>query len=380
MALPIACGAASIACTGSALPAPVTPWAGGAAWDAVHQLLWITNGSHLIALRPGSAGACTAACAPFLVPGMGGGYVATGLAYAERTQRLWVLASPGAAGSGPPVILQLPQHPTNPCQLLSTQCAALTLPNSEPTGGLALSERNQLVLFAQSSFTGAPNTVVWAAPWTAPCAPVCSVPLGPCGTTLLGPVTGLAYDDCSDTLYATDGRIIANVPFLQPPCLTGLATRCCQTGTAESWYGLDLEPSHAVVRGSACLTAPCPACNQLRLEAIGDPTLGNPAFVLRVAAAPDGALVFPLLGRGPATAGVPALCGLFHLLLPPAPLVLPQVATSGMQCSAGATVPLPIPPDLALCGANLCTQAVVVCLQGLGTGLTNALDLTVSDH
>jgi hypothetical protein len=48
-------------------------------------------------------------------------------------------------------------------------------------------------------------------------------------------------------------------------------------------------------------------------------------------------------------------------------------------CGGNATQPLPIPLDPTLCGANLCTQALTVCMPSLGLGMTNAIDLRITD-
>ena len=47
--------------------------------------------------------------------------------------------------------------------------------------------------------------------------------------------------------------------------------------------------------------------------------------------------------------------------------------TSG--CAGAVTLPAAVPPDLTLCSVPLCAQFLVLCPNGTGAGLTNAVEL-----
>lgn len=87
----------------------------------------------------------------------------------------------------------------------------------------------------------------------------------------------------------------------------------------------------------------------------------------------------PALGFPGCTPGVPIFCGRFHPSLVTL-LVLPGLALAGpAPCGGSATLFVPIPLNYALCGLSFCSQEVVVCA-GLGLGLTNALNATITDN
>jgi hypothetical protein len=105
--------------------------------------------------------------------------------------------------------------------------------------------------------------------------------------------------------------------------------------------------------------------------------VGNRTFYVAVSYAPKDGIAVLVLGLGPCTAGMPALCGQFFPALAPAPLVLPALALVGpSSCTGSAVLPIPLAGSPALCGLQVCVQAIVGCTQG-GFGLTRALTLRV---
>jgi len=237
------------------------------------------------------------------------------------------------------------------------------------------------VVWSSSVFSGgAAANIVYLAPAADPCNPTCRITLFGtfgCGGAPLGPITGLAYDDGTDQIYATDGHAVLRATFV-PPCVA-IQFQCCAAPLVAPWYGLCLEPDHPAVVGRACLEPACGSCTALALGTLGDPTLGNASFALRVGGGPVGAVAVPMLHPGACGVGVPFLCGLYHLAVLPPALILPPAGLAGTTaCGGAATFALPIPMDPALWGSQFCAQVVVVCLPA-GLGLTNALGLRILD-
>jgi hypothetical protein len=257
-------------------------------------------------------------------------------------------------------------------------------PNHCP-GGLAVSEFHRTVFFAASDFSGgAPNNWVFGAPLANPCQPNCRLQIQGCAAVGLGPITGLAFDDCQSVMYLTDGRVTLAARYTPPG--TGVACQlqpigCCVQQVGR-WYGLCVEPVHARNAGQSCTSTPCPNCAaSMVLNALGDASLGNSAFGYRLTGAPPGVPAFCLVNVGACTAGVPVLCGLFHVPLAPPPVNLGPVLTAGGACAGVATHGLPIPLSPNLCGIDLSAQDVILCpaSTGFGFGLSNAVCTTISD-
>jgi hypothetical protein len=193
----------------------------------------------------------------------------------------------------------------------------------------------------------------------------------------------MAYDACTDLLYVSDGRQ-TTVRRQSPLAICDFPeVRCCTPSpSAQTWHGFDIEPQPARSVGSSCMDPACGNCPNTTLETVGDASVGNPFFALRVRGGPAGQFAALALSGGPcAVPGLPALCGTWHL---PNPFFLPgQQLTSSTpaRCDGTATWALPLPKLWALCQVRLCAQVVVLCQSpaGIGAGLTNALDIPFSN-
>ena len=353
-------------------PPPPAPFAGGTAYDPHGQVIWDSNGPMLVAMPLPPA--CAPICPPLPVPGLVPPALVTGLAYDEGPSLLLVVDSTAVV-----TILRVPRAaPCAPLLLRSCPLGPLVPPGFTP-GGLAFSEASNRLFVAISSFAGGPpgNLILVLGPG-AGCAPLCQLPLPAClGVPPLGPITGLAFDDASNSLLATDGVVVQQLALA--PGLCGIAAaRCCPAPLAATYYGLDLQASHPLAVGKSCLGAPCPACPAMALAtAGGDPVPGNRGFALVLNGAPPGVPVTTLLNFPGCGGGVPLLCGTFFPRLAGV-VALPPVTTAGGACAGTATLPVPIPLSYAFCGVSLCFQDVLVC-PGLGLGLTNAIDVTITD-
>lgn len=368
----------SIVHCGPILGAPPLPFAGGTAYDPIRQVVWDTDGPTLVGVSyTPSGGPCAITCPPMPVPGLAAGTVATGLAFEEGTPRgaLWCVDST--------LRLQRLAWASPTCPNVGAVCsiaAFMPTPNHR-SGGLAVSEAHGLVFYSASDFAAVvPNSWVFAAPLANPCQPNCRLQITGCAGVLLGAITGLAFDDCTSTLYITDGRTTFAGTYT--PAGGGLACQltpltCCIANVGK-WYGLCVEPIHPKYVGASCLGAPCPACPNMALTTNGDPSLGNVAFGFSLSGAPTGVPSACLVNLGSCTAGIPFACGLIHLPFAPPPISLGTIVTAGPACAATGGWGLGIPLNPALCGIPLAAQALVVC-PAFGIGLTNAACLVISD-
>lgn len=365
---------------GPLLGLPPTPWAGGTAYNPLQRVVFDSDGSSLVgAAALTFGGPCQVTCAPITPPGITPGSLVTGLAFEEdgtSSGALWSLDSAGG--------LQKLGWQTRSCPGPGPRCSIagfMPTPNHRP-GGLAISEAHGLIFFSASDFTGAvPANWIFAAPLANPCQPTCRMQVGNCHLTL-GPITGLAFDDCHGLLVMTDGTNTMNTTFVPAgggfPC-TYLAPSCCPP-TLGRRYGLCIEAKHPSSAGASCLAAPCPSCPSMVLNAVGDAVIGNSNFAFRLDSAPPNVPTACLVGLGPCTAGIPFACGQIHLPLAPPPISLATLVTSGGPCAGSVSFPLPVPLNVGLCGAPLSAQTLIVCPGGpLGIGLTNAVCLVVSD-
>jgi len=365
------------------LAAPIAAAAGGSAVDPIRQVVWDTDGVRLVSVpSPLNGATCTTVCGPIAVPGVPASAFASGLAFEEDTTgagALWCVDT--AFG------LQRFAWPTRSCPGVGQRCsiaAFMPTPNHLP-GGLAISELHGTIFYSASDFTGgAPNNWVFGAPLSNPCQPNCRLQIVGCAAVGLGPITGLAFDDCTSTMYLTDGRVTAAGVYSPPG--TGVACQlrivnCCVQQVGR-WYGLCVEPAHERKVGRSCTSTPCPACAAtMQLDAVGDASLGNTQFGYRLTGAPPGVPAFCLINVGACTAGIPLLCGLVHLPLVPPPVNLGAMATVGGACAGVAFHGLPIPLSPNLCGIDLSAQDVILCPAslGFGFGLSNAVCTTISD-
>jgi hypothetical protein len=378
----VVCQPAAVLCT-PILGLPPIPCAGGSAVDPIRQVVWDTDGPTLVSVSSLVTGsACRVQCMPMPVPGLPAGALATGLAFEEDGTAAGVLWSVDSAFG-----LQRMTWPTRSCPGPGPRCNIapfMPTPN-HCAGGLAISEVHQTVFFSASDFTAvAPNNWVFGAPLANPCAPNCRLPIQGCGAVVLGPITGLAFDDCRSVLFITDGRVTLVARYTPPGggLACSLQFLSCCTQQVGRWYGLCVEPDHARNVGQSCTVAPCPNCAAtMQLNAVGDASLGNSQFGYRLTGAPPGVPAFCLVNVGACTPGVPILCGAFHVPLAPPPVNLGAVATVGGACAAIAFHALPIPLSPNLCGIDLSAQDVILCVVApmFGFGLSNAVCTTISD-
>jgi hypothetical protein len=367
------CNPATSLC-GPILSVPTNAWAGGTAYDPARQIIWDTDGVSLTGVRALSTPPCAVVCPSGPVPGLPATGFATGLAFDDATRRLYVLTST-------PEIITLTTPPTTACPVFQSQCSLTgVFPATHRPGGLAYSEKHRALFYSVSDFSGGPaNSVVFIASAANVCMPLCKFQPLNCPGFVLGPITGLAYDDGRNILYLTDGKVIQRLVIVPGGNCQPQLVDCCTAPVLAPYYGLELEPSHATATGSSCTSAPCPACAAMTFGALGDPVVGNTSFALSLTNAPASGILLAYLGVGGCTAGVPVICGLFHPSL--APIYLGNAPLSGTPaCNGSATFPLPIPNAYFLIGLDLCVQGLVVCTPGFGFGLTNALGLRITDN
>lgn len=357
--------------------APTPAYAGGTAFDPTSGGVYHTDGLALGLFDPTT---CGLKCPPVSLAVAGITGVGTGLAYNESTNSLFMSTSANILytwrGGCPPTVL--------------AKCA-LPVPTGSVVGGLATSDLTRTIFYSSSVFSPAgPANVIYAAPQSSPCTPTCMFRPTPCPGTAglaLGPITGLAYDDCRRTLWATDGSLVVgiavSVTATTPPTPCGFQiVSCCKIPPTEHYCGLCVMPSEPTPTGTNCTKAPCPACPTMVHDSVGDPTIGNPAFALRLVNAPAGAPAVLALNAGACTSpGIPIsiFCG--NLLVPLPGIITFGVGTGGtIGCTGGVTFPLPVPLNPWLCGRTLSSQFLLVCFatSGFGTGVSNCLSFTVT--
>jgi hypothetical protein len=368
------CLAANTTCPPS-LPAFGPLWTGGTAYDPAFQVAWSSNGTHLTAtVLTSTTPPCFTSCPVGGVPGLPAGASVTGLAFANDDRRLYVLYTRNDGGWG----LVTLDAPSASCPTLRqvNDCAG-PFPAGYRPAGLAYSERRRRLILSVSLFSGAPDNhvVSLAPPPTGGVCPdlSCASRLPPCSVPL-GAITGLGYDDCAAMLYATDGGRLARYAFDPRTCAVS-SVDCCTAPIAGVYRGLDLETDHGVPAGAGCDGPGCTGCpGPPVLLALGDTTIGSAGgFLVR---APGGSEVTLYLSLGACGPGFPFACGFVRLGA--TIFVIGRTTLPLGSCTTGF-VPLPIPTDYSLCGAVACAQGRITCRSG-GTGLTNALCVTIGDN
>ncbi|MCC6672463.1 MAG: hypothetical protein IT458_15470 [Planctomycetes bacterium] len=350
--------------------------AGGTAYDARIGAVWASNGPLTGAYRVTD---CTVVCPPkplpLITPVI---VVVTGLAVHEARQLLFAADTLNQIHVFDIRVACQPRHVSS--------CRVPNLPAGAQIGGLAVSDVQDLLFYSVSAASGAAGNQVFVAPVASPCAPLCKFDLPACGTAPLGPVTGLAFDDCKTALWATDGGRTLGMLWSRTACSVQ-PFQCCPiiTTIQERLVGLCIVPSLATGTGRNCTDGACPACPSMSHETLGDAALGNASFALELRNAPANAQTVLVVGGGPCLAAglpVPPFCGpLLVPLMPVAPIVVGPLATGGVgPCDGKASVNLPIPLNPAFCGVTLASQYFVVCRSavGIGTGVTNCLSWTIT--
>jgi hypothetical protein len=362
---------ASQSCAGSLGPA-LLPYAGGTAHDGMTGLTWVSNGTSMAGFGPST---CNLACTPFAAP-VPAGTVLTGLAAYEPTRTLFIADS----GNG---ILRLTLGSCTPA-LQFARCVVTGLQPNHVIGGLAVSDTQDLLFLAGSTWTGAPNSRVYVATRTNPCTVSCSLPVPNCGTLTLGPITGLAFDDCRSVLWLTDGRQVLGLLWNRVTCTATQVVQCCAPAAlGEPFVGLCVEPSHATSLGTSCTSATCAACPQLQQTTRGDPIVNNNFFALRLDGAPAQQRGWLTINTGACVPGVslPPFCGPLRVPLGGFFLALGPIVLGGTTgCTGSAIAVLSIPNNVTLCGLTMSSQFLVLCQSatGAGTGVSNCLSWTIT--
>jgi hypothetical protein len=354
---------------GGILPPPPAPNAGGTAWDPANGTVWVSNGILFGAVDPAS---CNFVCGPTTPALPSAGAYVTGLEIDPVHRELWQVTSDNWL-----ISYDLTRCP--PVVLTRCQIGVTTVQRS---GGLAYDVNNERVLVSFSNFAAsAPNNLVLGFPRANPCNPNCRFLIPGCNPLArFGAITGLAFDPCSQTVYATDGTQTAS-GTLDNSCQY-TAVSCCPNNGAP-YFGLSLEPLHARNVGRSCTVAPCPTCPTMVGDVRGDAVLGNVAFAATIQNAPSASLGILALNAGSCrTPGLPLLCGELHVPLGPVtPFFFSTVLPgSTVPCEGRGAIELPIPVDPSLCASVWCTQWFVVCRSAvtIGVGISNATQFVIA--
>ncbi|MHC4850669.1 MAG: hypothetical protein ACYTF5_01510 [Planctomycetota bacterium] len=366
------CQPATRLCSPVLLNNPIL-YAGGTAYDPRHQSAWVSDGRALVEV---DLKTCKTICQP--KPSiMRQNAVFSGLALARKRGMLYHLETePGYLGILPWSNRTCPPIPTK-------GGCFMQLGKLDTAAGLAYDEVRDLLYYTVSTpgVTGPINTLYVASP-TSGCQPLCKVTLPVCGTSLLfGKVTGLAYNPCTSTLYATDGQATMRLQMLDPrKCSIRLLGCCAKTTGGGLYQGLALIPGWTQTNvGKGCINKGCPFCTNLQTVLVGgDPTLGNPDFAIEIRNGPAGSPVTLGIGVGNCTGGMPFLCGNLYLPLTPPPILIPMGKLAGSQCQTSVRLGVPIPVDPKLCGVKVCLQSVAMCGSGgLAYALSPGLQFTL---
>ena len=260
----------------------------------------------------------------------------------------------------------------------------LPIPKGALCGGLAIDETRGLV-WVSVTIPGATTSrnFVRAHSLANKCKAICEIELPRCGPPLLGSdVLGLAYDPCSERLFATFGLWTLRMRVVDPLKCALKIEHCCDKGLTGRWRGLAVRPRASAIKfGRACIGKGCPFCSGLAAAPFGGvPAIGNRHFGIELSGAPLPSSAILIVGAGRCTKGLglPFLCGAIYPSLHPPTFFLGPLACQGSgQCTGKARAPLPIPADAKLCGVRLCLEWVVVCGAISGFGLSDTWELEI---
>lgn len=346
-------------------------YAGGTAYDPRYRTAWVSDGAVLAEYSVDPNRLCASRCPPFRATLSDPQALVSGLCASDRLPRLFQLATR-------PGYMELTTYDNSGrCPDRPVTCRR-NLPTGAVAAGLAYDEVEDLLFISMSTPTAVGwQNLLWVAPASSPCTPICETRFYSCNTNL---VVGLAFDACTRTLYATDGQETQTIGVIDARRCQVRIGSCCRKQLAPTYRGLATIPcwqSRSV--GRACTSAPCPSCPSMHIGSTGDPSLGT-AFTVTLSDAPANSTAYLFVSVGPCGAGLPLprpFCGVLFpdlatgFVLPPAPI-------SGLPpCSGSAAQSLPLPVDPNLCGQALCTQWIVVC-PNFGFATSDALEFTVT--
>ena len=362
---------------------------GGAAYDPTNHSVWVSDGAKIRNLD--MAGKTLCEFTPTLTAPK---WAVTGLAF-NRAKRQLIQLELGSDPSGTRMNVRLYDATKCPPAALPLACKGRTMTGtSVNSAGIAYDGARDLIYYNESisGFFGWDN-ILHVAKLSAPCTDIntgspmkvtnCVKGFGP-------PVTGMGYSECGQKLYVTLGdqtRVLQmTVPSLG--MFTDLTTknnggRCCthQLTKNDNYQGLAVMPGfESVVVGKSCLGSGCQSCSPMSLGLVGSPVMGNPEFAIVVNGAPAGSIGSFYLSAGACSSGLslPGICGpIYPAVSGPMPLLIGSFALTGSGCSGTVSIKTGVPIDTALCGFTMCTQWLVVCPNGSGAGLTNAMQFRV---
>lgn len=367
--------------------------AGGTAYDARSGIVWVSNGLALAAYfaPDGLAAACKLACKPIKIPQP----LATQLSYCTGLAYLDAGVKPATGGLGPYGRLYI-LYSTNyigvadvkGCGIANIRFCSIanSIGRGNITGGLACDDINRRLFVGTFQSTTGALAYVFDADKV--CGVICKFQLTvnrlACGTSTvpLKAMTGLAYNGCSQVLYATDGVQVIWGPVAVSSAGCAFKHRACCRIPTEPYTGLALRPAPQGHLGRPCSV---PACNKCapRIGTTGDAILGNKLFAINMTGAPSNTTAYAFaIGIG--ACSLPGLnLGFCQPVListsPPGPLVLLYgTAPIAGTCNRNVSIPLPIPVQKGLCNLTVSFQWLAACKGNPpGNAMTDCLTLTL---
>ncbi|MCA8941144.1 MAG: hypothetical protein KDB80_01175 [Planctomycetes bacterium] len=353
---------------------PVFDHRGGTAYDTRTRGTWISDGTRIA--KVDSRLQCVYQCGPVPMPSDQIASDVTGLAYHHRTNRLWVTDSAN----------RVRIYDISGCTLtLQSQCSVL-LPLGHVLTGIALDDVGSRVILTSAEFSGlSAGGWVHIASQNAPCDFQCTAQIQACITSssILGPLTGCAYDACESEIWVTDGRVSVSCVLSALNC-TLIQTGCCTNPLLNDPYvGLCIEPSTEYSTGGVCSAGGCDnSCQPHHFLGNGDPVIGNIGFTLDAASLPANQVAATFFNGGiadPVGYLVPGFCEEIHVPLTPTLLSFPANTGGGVGCSGSTSLNFSIQANPSTCGLTITTQVMGICFNPIiGTFVTNALTWTVT--
>lgn len=369
------CRAARTICQTQTPVRASVPYGGGTAYNQAYRTVWVSDGSILAEYYTANGRLCRPRCPAQRALLASRTARVSGLAFSDRRQLLYQLAtSPG--------YYEITMYDASGrCLGAARQCRG-TLPTGALAAGLAYDELNDL-LFVSIDIPqtgGGYQHLVYVMDAARPCGGICKSELRSCTRQL---TTGLAYDSCNGTLYATDGQVTQSYSVDDARRCRFTPKTCCKKQHQPTWRGLAILPClEKASAGKSCTTRPCPDCPNMVASCSGDPALGR-NFPITLTNAPASSTAFLYVKLGGCGTGIdlpgPFFCGRFYPIPVMTTLGPISVSPSTLRCGGRATALLPILPDTRLCGQKLCAQWVLFCSasSGFGFGLSNAIEFTV---